>query len=117
MKRTQKILRKNINISVEIVGTNGLPSPRNAPEKTSLIPQIKYVLETIIIFCCEYIITSGVEDIIDESSPENIAENAPMVAPNIVVITIDFFIDSFTLWMFLAPRFCATKGVTARDGE
>lgn len=51
MKRTQKILRKNINISVEIVGTNGLPSPRNVPEKTSLIPQMKYVLETIIIFC------------------------------------------------------------------
>lgn len=90
---------------VEIVGTIGFPNPRKEPEKTSLIPQIKYVLETIIIFCCEYIITSGVVDIIEDSSPENIAESEPSEVPKIIVIIIDFPMDSFTLLRLFAPKF------------
>ena len=65
----------HIYTKVETVGSIALPIPLRAEPRTSFIPQIKYVLDIIIIFCCENAITSGDEDIIDESSFEKIAES------------------------------------------
>jgi len=98
------------------VGIIGLPIPLRVPHITSFIPQMKYVLEIIIIFCFENSITAGVEDIIEDNCSEKIAENAPNVPPKSAVIIIAFQTTWRTLFMFCAPMFCATYGITASDG-
>ena len=67
----------------------GFPIPLRTPPITSLIPQIKYVLETMIIFCREKSITAGESDNKEESCPEKIAESDPKVAPKATVIHMD----------------------------
>ena len=79
----------HIKISVAAVATIGFPMPFIAAPMISLIPQIKYVLEIIIIFCLENAIISGVFDIIDESSREKNAERKPKLAPKAIVIRIE----------------------------
>ena len=107
---------RHIYMRVETVGTMGFPSPFKIPPITSFIPQIKYVLEIIIIFCLEYAIISGLELIIEESCPEKIADREPKLAPNRTVIIIARTMIFFTRFMFFAPAFCATYGITAREG-
>ena len=53
MRYTQINLSPHINTRVANVGMSGFPSPRRAEQRISLIPQMKYVLDMIIIFCCE----------------------------------------------------------------
>ena len=94
----------------------GFPMPRSTPQNTSLIPQIKYVLDTIIIFSCEYAITAGFEDMIDDNCPEKIAESEPKDAAKAIVINIALTTVCLTLLRFPAPIFCATYGATAYEG-
>jgi hypothetical protein len=76
---------------------------------------MKYVLEIKIIFWQEYAITSGFDDIIEDSCFENIAERDPKLAPNATVITIDHHTVFFTLERFAAPKFWAINGAVAKD--
>ena len=108
IKYTHTNLSTHINTNVETVGIIALPIPFNEELKTSFTPQIKYVLETIIIFCCAYDITIGDVEIIDENSFEKIADREPKVAPKAIAIKQAFFIDSFTLSYLRAPIFCDT---------
>ena len=98
------------------MGTRGLPIPLSVPPSTSLIPQMKYVLDIIIIFCLEYAITAGDDDIMAESCPEKIDESKPKVAPKAVVIKTALTSVFFTRFMFPAPIFCDTYGVVASEG-
>ncbi len=75
-----------------MVGIIGLPIPLNVPHITSLIPQIKYVLEISIIFCCEYAITAGDDDIIPDNCPENIAEE---ISNEVRINNACFLIDTY----------------------
>ena len=85
-RKTHTKRMRHIYTNVETVGIIGLLSPRIVAHMISLMPMMKYVLEIIIIFCCEYFITSGVDDIRDESCPEKIADREPKVAPKAIVI-------------------------------
>ena len=105
-----------MKIRVAIVGKMGFPMPLSTPPITSLIPQIKYVLETMIIFCRENSITAGDVDRKDESCTEKVAENEPKVTPNAVAINMALAMICFTRFMFRAPMFWATKGMVATDG-
>ena len=88
-----------------MVGRIGFTIPLKTPHITSFIPQIKYVLEMIIIFCLENSITAGVDDMIADNCPEKIAENAPNVPPKSVVIIIAFQTLPALLFLCFLPRY------------
>ena len=98
----------HIKINVAAVVTMGFPMPFNAAPMISLIPQIKYVLEIITIFCCEYAMTAGSLDMIEDNCPENIAESAPKVAPKAMVINIPLLTAFVALFIFPTPTFWLT---------
>ena len=100
-------------MSVDIVETRGLPIPRSAAPKISLMPNMKYVLDIITIFCLAKAITAGLSDIIDASCGEHMADNAPKDAPIATVIIIPRHIDCVALFIFPAPMFWLTYGITA----
>ena len=99
-------------IIVEIVGIIGFPIPLSVPPIISFIPQMKYVLDTRIIFCLEYIITSGVVDIMDDNSFEKNAESDPNKSPQPEVRSTALITTFLTLSKFFAPTFYATLQVT-----
>ena len=96
---------KHINKSVAIVGIIGFPMPLRVPPIISFMPQIKYVLEIIVIFCLENAITSGVVDIKDDNSPEKKAERNPKPAPKAMVIIVELTMVFFALARLPAPIF------------
>ena len=108
IRYTQTKRSAHMKINVAIVVTIGFPMPFNAAPIISLIPQMKYVLEMITIFCCEYAMTVGSLDIIEESCPENMAESAPKVAPKPIVINIPLLTAFVALFMFPTPTFWLT---------
>lgn len=103
---TKRIAHMKINVATVV--TMGFPIPFSAAPMISLIPQIKYVLEMITIFCCEYAMTAGSLDIIEDSCAENIAESAPKVAPKPIVINIPLPTACVALFMFPTPTFWLT---------
>lgn len=109
-------LKTHRNKNEKIVGRVGFPIPLKTPLITSFKPQIKYVLDTIIIFCLENSIMEGEDVIIDESSLEKNADKNPNVAPKPIVIKIARIIACFTRLKFLAPTFCAMYGAVAYAG-
>ena len=82
MKRFVAILLAAVLV-LSLVACGGKSNTQNENKR------IKYVLEIIIIFCLEYAITSGVFDIMDESSLEKKAERKPKLAPKATVINTD----------------------------
>ena len=105
-----------MNTMVQTVAGIGFLKPRIAAPKISFIPQMKYVLETITIFCLEYSKTAGLSDIIDDNGTANIADIAPIDAPRQTVIITPLKIASVALFMFFAPMFWLTYGITASAG-
>ena len=63
IKYTHINLNKHRNTRLLTAGNIGFPIPLRAPPNTSFIPQIKYVPETITIFCREYSTTAS-DDVI-----------------------------------------------------
>ena len=59
----------------------------------------------MIIFCWEKSITTGSEDMMEESSLEKMAEREPKLAPSATVIRIPFHTDSMARLIFLLPTF------------
>ena len=94
---THKNLSAQRNKRLVTAGGTGFPIPFRVPPITSFIPQIKYVLETRIIFCCAYFKTARDELIIPASCREKTADKIPKLAPNKTVISVAFFKLSRTL--------------------
>jgi hypothetical protein len=87
-KYTHANLSRHKNIRLVAAGAIGRPIPFSVPPSTSFIPQMKYVLDTITIFCIENVTTSDEEEMIYDSSREKIADNDPRLAPKATVITM-----------------------------